>query len=98
MTTRPANDASVTAFTLIEVLLALAICAIVLVAINAVFVTAVRLRERTAANVDQSIPVNQALDILSRDLKGVAGPRGFLPSQQLLHRFYRRSCLRRTKR
>ncbi len=65
-------------FTLIEVLLALAICAIVLVAINAVFATAVHLRDRTAANVNQTIPVNQALDIVSRDLKSVAGPHGFL--------------------
>ena len=37
----------VRAFTLVEVLLALAICSIVLVAINAVFATAVRLRDKT---------------------------------------------------
>ena len=35
------------AFTLIEMLLAVAICAIVLVAINGVFATAVRLRDKT---------------------------------------------------
>ncbi len=38
---------STRAFTLIEMLLAVAICAIVLVAINGVFATAVRLREKT---------------------------------------------------
>jgi len=66
------------AFTLIEVLLALAICAVVLVAINAVFVTAVRLRDKTSSTVDQALPVNLTLDTLRRDLKGVVGPHGFL--------------------
>jgi len=66
------------AFTLIEVLLALAICAVVLVAINAVFASAVRLRDRTSLAVDESLPMAQAVEILRRDLKGVAGPRGYL--------------------
>ncbi|MGO9203905.1 MAG: type II secretion system protein GspJ [Limisphaerales bacterium] len=66
------------AFTLVEVLLALAICAIVLVAINAVFATAVRLRDRTSANVDQSLPVNFAFEKIRGDLKSVVGPFGFL--------------------
>jgi len=66
------------AFTLVEVLLALAICAIVLVAINAVFATAVRLRDRTSAAVDQVIPANLAFDKIRTDLKSVVGPFGFL--------------------
>jgi type II secretion system protein J len=66
------------AFTLVEVLLALAICAIVLVAINAVFATAVRLRDRTTAGIDESLPVERTLQMLTRDLKGTVGPRGFL--------------------
>ena len=65
-------------FTLIEVLLALAICAIVLVAINAVFATAVRLRDKTSGAVDKALPVERTLDLLRRDLKGTVGPRGFL--------------------
>jgi prepilin-type N-terminal cleavage/methylation domain-containing protein len=69
---------SAAAFTLVEVLLALAICAIVLVAINAVFATAVRLRDRTSANVDQSIPANLAFERMRLDLKSVVGPFGFL--------------------
>jgi type II secretion system protein J len=68
----------VRAFTLIEVLLALAICAIVLVAINAVFATAVRLRDKTSGALNDSMPINQALDTLRRDLKGAVGPGGFL--------------------
>jgi len=68
----------VKAFTLIEMLLAVAICAIVLVAINGVFATAVRLRDKTTDAVEQGLPINRALDILCRDLKGTVGPGGFL--------------------
>jgi type II secretion system protein J len=81
MQIRPLNlspRATVRAFTLVEVLLALAICAIVLVAINAVFATAVRLRDRTSAAIDEGLPVERTLDMLRRDLKGIVGPRGFL--------------------
>jgi len=66
------------AFTLIEMLLAVAICAIVLVAINGVFATAVRLRDKTSEKVEEGLPINRALDILYRDLKGAVGPEGFL--------------------
>ena len=66
------------AFTLIEMLLAVAICAIVLVAINGVFATAVRLRDKTSDAVEQSLPVNRALEIMHRDLKGTVGPGGLL--------------------
>lgn len=65
-------------FTLIEVLLALAICAIIMVAINTVFTTAVRLRDKTSDAVDRSLPVDQTLETLRRDLKNVVGPHGFL--------------------
>ena len=66
------------AFTLIEMLLAVAICAIVLVAINGVFATAVRLRDKTSDAVEESLPVNRALDTLYQDLKGAVGPGGVL--------------------
>ena len=66
------------AFTLIEMLLAVAICAIVLVAINGVFATAVRLRDKTSEVVEEALPVTRALDILHRDLKGSMRPGGFL--------------------
>jgi type II secretion system protein J len=61
-------------FTLIEMLLAVAICAIVLVAINGVFATAVRLRDKTSEIVEDSLPVNRGFDILCRDLKGTVAP------------------------
>ena len=66
------------AFTLIEMLLAVAICAIVLLAINGVFATAVHLRDKTSATVEEALPVNRALEILYRDLKGAVGPGGYL--------------------
>lgn len=66
------------AFTLIEVLLALAICAIILAAINAVFATAVHLRDKTSNAVDEDLPLERALDVIDRDLKGAVGPGGIL--------------------
>lgn len=65
------------AFTLIEMLLAIAICAIVLVAINGVFATVVRLRDKTSEAVEEALPANRALDTLYRDLKATVGPGRF---------------------
>jgi general secretion pathway protein J len=65
-------------FTLIEMLLALAICAIVLVAINGVFATAVRLRDKTSEAVENSIPTSRTFEIMERDLKCTVGPGGAL--------------------
>jgi prepilin-type N-terminal cleavage/methylation domain-containing protein len=65
-------------FTLIEVLLAMAISAIVLAAIGGVFFSAFRLRDRTAALLDESAPVYQAVSFLRRDLLGALPPGGLL--------------------
>ena len=76
---RPRNiNTASRGFTLVEVILAMAICAIVLVAVNAVFATAVRLRDRTSAGIDEALPAERTLDMLRSDLKGAVGPRGFL--------------------
>jgi type II secretion system protein J len=72
------HNRSTRAFTLIEMLLAVAICAIVLVAINGVFATAVRLRDKTSEVIEEALPVTRALDIMHRDLQGTVGPGGFL--------------------
>ena len=66
------------AFTLVEMLLALAVSAIVLAGIGGVFYSAIRLRERTAALVDESAPLYQAFGVLRRDLRGAIGPGGVL--------------------
>ena len=59
-------------------LLALAISAIVMVAINAVFATAVHLRDKTTAVLEESLPINRAIELLRNDLKGTVGPAGFM--------------------
>jgi len=62
------------AFTLIEVLLAVGIFAIVLFAINTVFYSALKLERSTSRAVDARAPLNQALAILRRDLQGAVQP------------------------
>ena len=62
------------AFTLIEVLLAVGIFAIVLFAINTVFFSALRLERSTSHAVDARLPLNQAFAILRRDLQGAVPP------------------------
>ena len=63
------------AFTLIEMILAIGVAAIVLAAVNAVFFTALHLRERTQAAVDEATPVDQALAFLRRDLQCAVTPK-----------------------
>jgi type II secretion system protein J len=62
------------AFTLIEVLLAVGIFAIVLFAINTVFFSALKLERATSQAVDARLPLNQALAILRSDLQGAVPP------------------------
>ena len=64
------------AFTLVEVMLALAVSAIVLAAIGGIFFSAARLRERTTAMLDEAAPLQQAISILRHDLRGALPPGG----------------------
>jgi prepilin-type N-terminal cleavage/methylation domain-containing protein len=66
------------AFTLMEMLLALAVSAIVLAGIGGVFFSALRLRERTTALLDESVPLYQAFSFLRRDLQGTLPPGGVM--------------------
>jgi len=63
-------------FTLIEVLLAVAVFSIVLAAINSVFFAALRLRNRSYAAFDKALPIQQAIAIVKRDLEGIMFPGG----------------------
>jgi prepilin-type N-terminal cleavage/methylation domain-containing protein len=67
-------------FTLIEVMLALAIAAIVLTAINAVFFGALRLRSTTVAVAEQALPVERAVETIKNDLVCIRPPstNGFI--------------------
>src|SRR5678815_5328211 len=62
------------AFTLLELLIAVSIFAIVLAAINAVFYSALRLRNRAAAIMDKNVPIEHALAIIRRDLLSIVPP------------------------
>ena len=61
-------------FTLIKMILAIGVAAIVLVAINAVLFTALRLREVTAGVVDAATPLDQTVTFMRRDLQCLVTP------------------------
>jgi type II secretion system protein J len=75
---RDLNRAWTPAFTLIEVLLAVAAFGIVLAAINTVYFSALRLRNTTAAAIDEALPRERALTIIKRDLANLVAPGGTL--------------------
>lgn len=56
-------------------ILAIGVASIVLIAINAVFFTALHLRNATADAVDAAEPVDQALTIMRRDLQCAVPPK-----------------------
>jgi type II secretion system protein J len=59
------------AFTLIELLLAVSIMSIILVAINGMFFTALHLRNTAVNAIEASLPVEQALDVIQHDLANI---------------------------
>jgi type II secretion system protein J len=61
-------------FTLIEVILAIGISAIVILTITAVFYAALHLRDATQDYVDSTTPINQTMAFLRRDLANVVTP------------------------
>ena len=64
------------AFTLLELLLAIAISALVIVAVQVVFFSALKLRNRTHEAVERSLPLQQTLAIIKRDLSNLVPPGG----------------------
>lgn len=68
--------ASRTGFTLLELLLAVLVFAIVLGAIQVVFFSAFKLRTRTVDAIERSLPLQQTLAILKRDLANLVPPGG----------------------
>lgn len=61
-------------FTLIEMILAIGVAAIVLITVNTVLFAALRLHAVTADAVDAASPVDQAVALLRRDLQCVMSP------------------------
>jgi len=66
------------AFTLIEILLAVGVFSIVLIAINTVYFSALRLRNRATEMFENSVPLQRALTVIKRDLEGLMLPGGTL--------------------
>jgi len=62
------------AFTLVEMILAIGVAALVLIAVNAVLFTALHLRAVTTDVVDAATPVDQTFTFLRRDLQCVVTP------------------------
>ncbi len=62
------------AFTLIEMVLAIGVASIALVAVNAVLFSSLRLRTVTEDTVDAATPVDQAVTFLRRDLECLVTP------------------------
>lgn len=76
-TSQPQNERAI-GFTLIELILAVGIFAIVMVAINTAFFAALRLRQRSAESLEQALPLDHALTVLRRDLLNAVPPGGVL--------------------
>jgi type II secretion system protein J len=74
--------ADVAAFTLIELILALGIAAVVLTSISATFFGALRMRNASEEAASQTLPIDTAVSIMKRDLMAImppgvlAGPMG----------------------
>lgn len=64
------------AFTLIEILLAVMVFAIVLAAMSSVLFSAFRLRNAASRAVEESLPIQQAVAAMKRDLINVVPPGG----------------------
>ena len=60
-------------FTLMELILAIGIAAIVLGAVTAAFFSAIRLRERTAVMIDEAGPVDHAVATIRKDIFSIIG-------------------------
>jgi type II secretion system protein J len=69
------------AFTLIELLIAVMVFAIVLASINAVFYGAIRLRNKAAESLEAALPIQQAAAIIQRDLASIVAPGGTLSGE-----------------
>ncbi len=65
-------------FTLLELLLAVAVFAIVLAAVHTVFFSAFKLRKRTTDAIERALPLQQTLAIIKRDLANLVPPGGAL--------------------
>lgn len=81
MTIPPPVQIRARAFTLLEILLALAVSAIVLSAVSLIYYNAILLRNRTSQNIDATLPLQFAISVMKRDLTMIMPPGGTLAGQ-----------------
>ncbi len=68
-------------FTLLEILLALAVSGIVLSVVTTVYFSALQLRNRTAQSFDDALPLQHAVTVMKRDLAALLPPGGTLSGE-----------------
>jgi type II secretion system protein J len=78
---RSSAVAALRAFTLLELLVATSVAAIVLLVINATFFGALRLHNTTHDRIDQDLVLQRALGLIQRDVDGLMLPGGILSGQ-----------------
>ncbi len=78
MNPAPSSRPRAAGFTLIEILLAVAIFAVVIAAMQTVFHSALRLQTRTTRAVEEGMPLQQTLAVMKRDLANLVVPGGTL--------------------
>lgn len=66
------------AFTLLEVLVTIAIFAILLAAIDGLLFGAIRLQTRMQDAIDEALPTDRAVTIIKRDIAGIIPPNGVI--------------------
>ena len=81
MQTLPKNLRATGGFTLLELLIATAVGAIVLLVINATFFGALRLHNTTHERIDTDLSLQRALGIVRKDFAGIMLPGGELGGQ-----------------
>lgn len=78
LVTRSSSGSRLSGFTLLEIILALAVSAVVMIAIQTVFFGALRLRNTTAAELERNLALERALSFVHQDISGLMLPGGVL--------------------
>ena len=76
MNLRRANPSMQRAFTLLEVLIAISIFAVLIGAIGSVFYAALRLRNNANRQLEECLPIEDALEAMQYDLANLVAPTG----------------------
>ncbi|MGV3772913.1 MAG: type II secretion system protein GspJ [Verrucomicrobiales bacterium] len=77
----PSPSMTLAGFTLLELLLAMVVFAVVVMAVNSIFYGALRLRNKTNDSVTRSVEVEHALKTIKRDLANIVPPGGTMTGE-----------------